>query len=569
MYASMTNCCSESFGTTFGDSLPDDLKFLELNNGTQTLTPVVEGNSITYYNYTSNQNGFERSLVMTPGEHHLEFRFGDDVEVAYNTAWFDTSFQFRKTITIDNTKVSGSSDHTDFPVLVSISSNADLNSANVQSNGNDIFFTDTAGTKIPHEIESFSNDASTGKLVAWVKVPTLSTSTDTTLFMYYGNAAAADQQDATAVWDSNYKGVWHLSEDPAGTAPQMKDSTSNDNDGTSNGGLSSADQVAGQINGSLDVSGGSDWIQAPHSSSLNLVGSAATVSAWAKMTSGQSSDAGLVVKATNGYEIQLGIQSNDKPNFRINANSGTYLTGGTTLSVGQWYFIYGIYDGSTVKVYVNGVEDGSTSNSGNIDATTEPVLIGRRAIGDNRFFTGIIDEVRMSDVARSTDWMITRYNNENSPSAFIIIDSQTISPAGLIPYGSPTITDSALVEGWFNSNWSFRKSLTIDNTKVSGAGSHTDFPVLVSITDSELLDNTQSSGNDILFTSADGVTQLSHEIESYNSSTGELVAWVTIPFLSTATDTIFYMYYGNSAAADQQDVVNTCDSNYKAVWHFK
>src|SRR3989304_307707 len=74
--------------TTFGVSEPDDLKFLELNNGTHTLTPIVNltTNTITYHNYTSNYTGFEASYVMTEGDHHLMFTFGNDVGFAHNYA---------------------------------------------------------------------------------------------------------------------------------------------------------------------------------------------------------------------------------------------------------------------------------------------------------------------------------------------------------------------------------------------------------------------------------------------------------------------------------------------------
>jgi len=73
-------------GTTFGEAAPEDLKFLELNNGTHTLTPTIQGNSIIYSNYSSNAEGFEASKVLTLGAHTLEFRFGDDVQYAFNVA---------------------------------------------------------------------------------------------------------------------------------------------------------------------------------------------------------------------------------------------------------------------------------------------------------------------------------------------------------------------------------------------------------------------------------------------------------------------------------------------------
>ena len=82
----------------------------------------------------------------------------------------------------------------------------------------------------------------------------------------------------------------------------------------------------------------------------------------------------------------------------------------------------------------------------------------------------------------------------------------------------------------------------------------TNFPMLFSVpNDANLAALAQSSGNDILFTASDGVTKLNHEIESYNSATGKLIAWVQVPTLSPTADTVIYVYYGNASASNQQN----------------
>lgn len=121
---------------------------------------------------------------------------------------------------------------------------------------------------------------------------------------------------------------------------------------------------------------------------------------------------------------------------------------------------------------------------------------------------------------------------------------------------------------WYNNSWSYRKELTVDPTKVSGSSDLTDFPVLVSITDTDLISKAQTDGDDILFTDSAG-TKLDHEIESYNSSTGALVAWVQVTTLYTSSDTTLYMYYGNASATSQQNVEGVWTSNYKMVQHLK
>lgn len=126
---------------------------------------------------------------------------------------------------------------------------------------------------------------------------------------------------------------------------------------------------------------------------------------------------------------------------------------------------------------------------------------------------------------------------------------------------------------WYNSSWHYRNSITIDKSKVSNTN-QSNFPVLVSNTSTDWKDTThggyvgKSTGGDILFTSSDGTTKLSHEIEKYDSATGELVAWVKVPTLSVSANTEIYIYYGNASALDQWDTNNVWDSNSKMVQHF-
>ncbi|MCK5559373.1 MAG: DUF2341 domain-containing protein, partial [Thermoplasmata archaeon] len=115
------------------------------------------------------------------------------------------------------------------------------------------------------------------------------------------------------------------------------------------------------------------------------------------------------------------------------------------------------------------------------------------------------------------------------------------------------------------NDWPYRKRIIIDSQKVTG--DLTDFPVLINITDPDLKNKARSDGYDIFFTSSDGDTKLDHEIESYDSSNGEMQAWVRIPALSSTSDTLIYMHYGNPTATDQSNVSGVWINNYSAVWH--
>ena len=117
----------------------------------------------------------------------------------------------------------------------------------------------------------------------------------------------------------------------------------------------------------------------------------------------------------------------------------------------------------------------------------------------------------------------------------------------------------------FEYGWQYRKQVTIDHTYV--AGDLTNFPILISITDTDLI-KAQNDGGDILFMNGGGAAaKLRHEIESFDGSSGTLAAWVNITSLSSSEDTVFYMYYGNPSCIPQEYPERTWDSHYKAVWH--
>jgi intein/homing endonuclease len=142
-------------------------------------------------------------------------------------AWL-SGYSHRRKITIDNTKVD--STLTDFPVLVKLTSaNFDFSQAN--SDGFDVRFCSNDGeTLLKYERER--HDSANELAEYWVKVPSVSDSADTYIYLYYRTEDTADGADPENVWDSNYKAVHHLKD---ATTSTVLDSTSNNNDGTKKG----------------------------------------------------------------------------------------------------------------------------------------------------------------------------------------------------------------------------------------------------------------------------------------------------------------------------------------------
>ncbi|MDD3292171.1 MAG: hypothetical protein PHY19_06525, partial [Methanocellales archaeon] len=112
-------------GTTWSDENEDnDLKFLEIRRGDELAEYEWINNSVFIEDYECNETGHAVSKVLISGKHTLEFKFGDDVEYAHNDAsnWYNPSWNYRKLITIDHTKVDNvdtpSTTYANFPVLI-------------------------------------------------------------------------------------------------------------------------------------------------------------------------------------------------------------------------------------------------------------------------------------------------------------------------------------------------------------------------------------------------------------------------------------------------------------------
>lgn len=346
-------------------------------------------------------------------------------------SWYSASWLYRKQITID-ASMTPNSDQTNFPVLIYKASDTDF-AADAQADADDFVFTASDGiTKLDHEIEKFNS--STGELVAWVEIPTLANASNTVIYVYYGNASASNQENASGTWNSDYKGVWHMAEDPSittdgdcggGTAEEC-DSTSNNSDGDSNGTMTSGDLVAGQIGNGLDFDGTDDYINVPHTASINF-NDTLTAELWVKGNSPNNSYGRIIWKGEGVTGWQLTV-SNTGPNlhFRVDTSGGVNQTKTlNTVFDGSWYHVVLVLDSGTVKIYKNSSLDvNSTYTHGAGFAETGSAL--RFAFGVSTYLAGQLDEVRVSSVVRDANWITTSYNNQSAPATYLTFGSESV-----------------------------------------------------------------------------------------------------------------------------------------------
>jgi hypothetical protein len=471
------------------------------------------------------------------------------------------SFRYNKNLVIDHAKVV--SDLQNFPVLVDIW-DEDLH-LNVQPDGDDIAFLYNDQI-IPHDLELFDKkgNGTHAHLVCWVKVPHLSSVTDTAIVMVYGDENLGSQEDPENVWDSAYSAVWHLNDNPAQPQwdstyadylphqPQILDSTLNDLDGLTYGTMTSTDSVNGQVGNAVDLEGVNDFIDYGSPAELQMTG-AFTVEAWFKADFVDNDY--LVVKSGESNYRGWDLSFDDDPiispagwvMFRFSLD-GVAMTsvGYERVDTGYWYHVVGVFSPSSyVRFYMNGELAGELTAGvpASVNDPNRPVRIGRRSDnpGGTSYLDAIVDEVRVSNIARSEAWIKTQYSNQKNPNLFMTVGDEGV-------------------------NFQYMKDITIDHTKVEA--DLKGFPVLIDIYDSDLRTKVQADGDDIAF-SLDGMS-LPHEIElfdqQYNSTHAHLIAWVKAD-LSSTVDTILTMYYGNPSIGNQENPSGVWGINYFGVWH--
>ena len=120
-------------------------------------------------------------------------------EEAVNTTpsgWFNSSWEYRKPIIIDNTL--NPSQLTDFQILITFSSASLIDEGKMRSDCGDLRFADANGVKLNYWIESGINTENTR---VWVKIPLVPAGSSTTIYMYYGNPEATSESNGTATFE--------------------------------------------------------------------------------------------------------------------------------------------------------------------------------------------------------------------------------------------------------------------------------------------------------------------------------------------------------------------------------
>ena len=341
-------------------------------------------------------------------------------------AWLETWANRRK-ITISNTHIDAVL--SGFPILLQISFSSGTGSTDItdifdelgtDSNRKKIAITLADGTTQCYvEIERW--DDASEKAELWVRVPSVASGAVTELYIYYDSIQAnnnfyvGDTTESAAqnVWDSDFKLVAHMAQDPNGDAVNsIKDSTSNANHLTPSGSMTTADLVDGKVAKAIDFDGTNDFLS--NASFLNAA--ALTISCIVNIT---ADDVWFLNKRDSAGDDQWQL-INYGGVLKANAFDGSGSIGsvsdGTTV-VGDGYREIGFttegVNGGDLILYRDGISNGTPDTlSDNMKVGPRQLCISKRGWENFSYANGILDEIRISDTVRSPSWMkATYYSN--------------------------------------------------------------------------------------------------------------------------------------------------------------
>ena len=192
-----------------------------------------------------------------------------------------------------------------------------------------------------------------------------------------------------------------------GSGTTWTDLSGNGNNGTLAGGVG----YSSSNGGSLTFDGTNDGINCGTNAVLN-VGNNITANAWFYVNSNSSYQpivSKVLSDASLGWEF-ANSNGSIRLTFRPSATQVNLAIGGGLLVIGNWYMGTMTYDNTTARIYLNGVQVGSTTSGGPVTLnSTQPLQIGTRGIGPN-WYNGNIAQVSIYNRALTPQEIQQNYN---------------------------------------------------------------------------------------------------------------------------------------------------------------
>jgi hypothetical protein len=372
--------------------------------------------------------------------------------------------------TPEGANLSASASEDGFPLLVRLHKDF-FNFSQAKAKGEDIRFSTGTGTPLAYQVEEW--DPVNGTAGIWVRIPTIKGNARQEIKLYWGKADAAGESNGSAVFNESngYLSVWHMNDpvkDEVGTLTSVDTGTT---------------ASAGMI-GEGRHFGGGQGIKCGEN--ITTYPSGAGPSTSEALFRAEKPNANIIAWGNEQAQGKVVMQFRSPPHINMDCYfSDGNVKGNSTLSMSEWIHVVHTYQREDSRIYVNGLLDGVSTSRGAPLAIRSPARMWIGGWYNNFSFVGDIDEVRISKVARSAEWIRLQYENQNPlqtlvgpvvqpGNRFSVSQSQVTLPEG------KSVTITAEAGGAQKVYWLFKKdgvdtivavdrfNFTIDAGRVTG-----------------------------------------------------------------------------------------------------
>jgi biopolymer transport protein ExbB len=357
--------------------------------------------------------------------------------LAFAASWWNNDWKYRKEIGFDMSPAGADIAATpqDVPVLVRLSLANFSYFNDTKPDGAD-FRLVSGDDKTPLKYHFEKYDPQNQMALLWVRVPQITGGAKTDkIFAYYGNPDAPSAADVPGTYDASQALVLSFSE--ASGLPLDATAYKN-NPSASTAVLTPASLIAGGAKFS-----GKESITVPATPSLRLLpNQGLTASAWLRID--QAQQAVVFALRDQGKSLELTL---DGAKLVARATLGAApvtVTQSSALSLSQWHHVAITAGAGKLTLYVDGIADGSAP-------VTLAELGGNLTIGaadGARFLTGDIDEVEVSKVARSADWIKAGARGQGMEANLVVYGADGQREGGGQTSYFVTIAKNLTVDGW-------------------------------------------------------------------------------------------------------------------------
>jgi biopolymer transport protein ExbB len=339
-------------------------------------------------------------------------------------AWWNGDWSARKKITLNVSQAEIKDAVSQAPILVRLHT-GNFDFINARDDGKDIRFFLAKDDKTPLNFHIEKYDPLNEMALIWVQVPDLVAGKETAIYMYSGNSKASPADESANTYDNNMAAVFHFAEKDS-----PKDSTANNNNATQYS-LRLGD---GSLIGGGATFGGQSVLTIKSAPSIKFdAARGMTVSAWIKVADVQK-NAVLFQQLDGGKSLVLGIEAG-----KLYAATGTTSTPKTAeLVPGAWHHV-ALTAGQSLTLYLDGKE---------VATAAAPVADMQGDITVGKDYTGEMDELEVSNIARSADWIKVAAMEQGSDSLLVTYGQDETSDGGGGTSYFGTILHSVTLDGW-------------------------------------------------------------------------------------------------------------------------